>query len=223
MAKPILIGELKFASQKAALDFAREIRDRYEDGAKIAGSDAAFLENLLSLHPEADQKFGKGISHFSVQADSVFGTTRHFVVHRKDGTATDFSFKSCIEGSSARRDALSALREAVADQVTGFKNAAFAGKTEVPCAVRGALTTFRDAHVDHIPPRTYAALVAGWLRQEGIGLEDVAVTPPADNQVLTEMTDEDQMASWQRFHRKHAKLRIVCSGANLSDVRRRKR
>lgn len=222
MAKPIAIGELKFATQKAALAFAREIRDRYEDGQKIFGSDAAFLEDLLALHPEADQKFGKGISHFSVQRDSVFGTTRHFVVHRKDGTSTDFSFKSCIEGSSARRDALSALREAVADQITGFKNSAFGGKTEVVCAVRGTPTSFRDAHVDHIPPRTYAALVAGWLRQEHITLLDISVTPPVDNQVLTEMTDERQILSWQDFHRRYAKLRIVCSAANLSDVRRQK-
>jgi hypothetical protein len=223
MAKPILIGERTFPSQKAALDFAREVRDRYDDGEVIAEPDAAFLQDLLSLHPEADQKFGKGITHFSVQADAVFGTTRHFVVHRKDGTSTDFSFKSCIEGSSARRDALSALREAVADQITGFKKSAFAGKTEVPCAVRGTLTSYRDAHVDHIPPRTYAALVAGWLRQEGIGLLNVAVTPPADNQVLTEMTDWQQIESWRAFHGKHARLRVVCWEANLSDIRRQKR
>src|SRR3954469_25318524 len=104
MAKPIVIGESRFASQKAAMAFARELRDRYADGEAIQGLDAAFLEDLLSLHPEADQKFGNGITHFSVQADSVFGTTRHFVVHRKDGSSTDFSFKSCVEGSSARRD-----------------------------------------------------------------------------------------------------------------------
>lgn len=223
MAKPIIVGEVQFPSQKAALDFARQIRDRYVDGEKITRSDAVFLADLLSLHPEADQKFGVGITHFSVQTDAVFGKTRHFVVHRKDGTSTDFSFKSCIEGSSAKRDALSALREAVAEQITGFKQAAFAGKTDVPCAVRGTPTSFRDAHVDHIPPRTYAALVTGWLRHEGLNLEDIAVTLPADNQVLTTMVGKEQMASWQQFHKKHAKLRILCSEANLSDVRREKR
>jgi hypothetical protein len=223
MAKSIVVGERKFPSQRAALEFARTIRDRYDDGEEITGGDAAFLEELLRLHPEANQKLGEGISYFSVQPDPVFGTTRHFVVHRKDGTSTDFSFKSCIEGSSARRDALSALREGVADQITGFKNSEFAGKTEVRCGVRGTLTKFRNAHVDHIPPRTYAALVTGWLRQQRITLEDIAVTPPADNQVLTTMTDEKQVESWQRFHRKYARLRIVCSEANLSDVRREKR
>ena len=223
MAKPVTIGERQFPSQKAALAFAREIRDRYGDGDRIAPADAAFLEDLLRLHPEADQKIGKGVASFSVQTDPIFGTTRHFVVHRKDGSSTDFSFKSCIEGSSARRDVLSALREAVADQITGFKNEAFDGKTEVLCTVRGVPTGFRDAHVDHIPPRTFSALVTGWLRREGIDLEDIAVTPPADNQYLTTMTDEEQINSWQQFHRKYAALRIVCSGANLSDVRRQQR
>lgn len=223
MAKPVTIGERRFPSQQAALAFARAIRDRYGDGDKVAPADAAFLEDLLRLHPEADQKIGVGVANFSVQTDPVFGRTRHFVVHREDGSSTDFSFKSCIEGSSIRRDALSALREAVADQVTGFKNEAFAGRSEVLCAVRGVPTRFCDAHVDHIPPWTYSALVTEWLQHEGIKLEDVAVTPPADNQHLATMTDARQLHSWQRFHREHARLRIVCSEANLSDVRRQQR
>jgi hypothetical protein len=223
MAKPIIVGDLQFTTQEAALDFVRGIRDRYRDGAVIDAPDGTFLASLLSLHPEADQKFGNGIAHFSVQTDAVFGTTRHFVVHREDGTSTDFSFKACIEGSSARRDALAALREAVAPQVTGFKQEAFEGRIDVPCGVRGTPTPFGDAHVDHIPPRTFAALVTGWLRDEGIELLDVLVTPPADNQLLTEMADHTQLTSWRQFHAKHALLRIVSAGANLSDVRRTKK
>ena len=223
MAKPVTIGERQFPSQKAALAFAREIRDRYSDGDKIAPPDEMFLGDLLRLHPGADQKIGTGVASFSVQTDPIFGKTRHFVVHRKDGSSTDFSFISCIEGSSVRRDTLSALREAVSDQITGFKNDAFAGKTEVLCSVRHLPTDFRDAHVDHIPPRTFSALLTGWLRCEGIDLDKVEVTPPMDNQHLTTMTNDSQIESWQQFHRKYARLRIVCSSANLSDVRRQVR
>jgi hypothetical protein len=37
------------------------------------------------------------------------------------------------------------------------------------------------------------------------------------------MTDAEQINSWQQFHRESARLRIVCSGANLSDVRRQQK
>jgi len=219
MAKPVRIGTLEFKSQKLALEFIREIRDRYADGESVAGADATILMDLIRLHSEADSKIGTGIVRFSVATDTAYGRTRHFVLHRKDSSSTDFSFLNCIQGASARADALNALREEIAEHTIAFKQEAFAGKDTVPCAVRGSMTQFRDAHVDHQPPRTFAALVTDWLRKEGISLDQVAVVPTSDNEVTNRMADAHQARSWKRFHSKHAILRIVCAGANLSDVR----
>jgi hypothetical protein len=104
--------------------------------------------------------------------------------------------------------------KAVADHVTGFKNDAFAGRTEQTCALPGSPTTFRDAHVDHVPPATFSGLVTDWLRCGQIRHADISVTPGADNQRLTTMTYARQTESWREFHRTKAVLRIVCGEAN---------
>lgn len=219
MAKVVRVGKLEFRTQKLAVEFFRDIRDRYSDGEVVAEADAAHLMELIRLHSEADNKIGIGIVSFSVTTDAAYGRTRHFVLYRKDGSSTDFSFLNCIQGSSARSDALNALREEIAEQTVSFKQSVFADKQSVPCAVRGTQTSFRDAHVDHQPPRTFAALAADWLRKEHLTLEDVAVVPTVDNAITNRMADTTQAASWRQFHMKLAVLRIVCAQANLSDVR----
>lgn len=151
--------------------------------------------------------------------DLRFARTRHFVVIRSDGSSTDFSFKVCVTGASLRRDRVGALRSAIAQQVADFKSRAFAGRTTVPCRVRGVMTSFRDADVDHAPPTTFDRLVEQWLCSEGLKLEDIAIGPAADNQIVSEITDNEQLTSWQAFHLKYARLRITCRAANLSEVR----
>lgn len=219
MAKVITVGSIVFPSQKAALDFIRAVRDEYEDGERINATHQAFLHELLLLHSESAEKIGSGIQYFTVTTEREFGRTRHFVVVRTDGSSTDFSFNNCVKGANPRADRLQALRVAVAEEVATFKNKAFAGGSSVSCAVRGVQTPFRDADVDHTPPKTFAKLVERWLSRSGIDLGDVAVSPAADNQIVSTMGDQRQLRSWQAFHKKHAELRIVCRAANLSDVR----
>lgn len=159
MAKVITVGTVVFPSQKAALEFIRAVRDEYEDGERIDATHQAFLHELLLLHSEAAEKIGSGIEYFTVATEQEFGRTRHFVVVRTDGSSTDFSFNNCVKGANPRADRLQALRVAVAEQITEFKNEAFSGRTSVSCAVRGVPTQFRDADVDHTPPSTFAKLV----------------------------------------------------------------
>ena len=97
MAKAVIIASLTFPTKRAAKDFFREIRDRYKDGERIAREDDGYLRDLVAVHPEAGLKIGCGISHFTVETDSEFGTTRHFVIHRTDGSSTDVSFLSSID------------------------------------------------------------------------------------------------------------------------------
>ncbi len=222
MPKAIVIGERAFKSHEAAKRFVRDIRDAYEDGVRVSEVDAAVLADLLLLHSEALQKIGKGIAGFSVATESQYGgRNRHFVVHRVDGSSTDFSFKNCIEGPSHRNDRLGALREAIAPQTTRFKQLAFEKVPRVRCAMEGTWIEFADAHVDHATPRTFAALVAKWLQSESLDLDDVTITPPGDNQLVAELADASQRRSWTTFHEKHAALRMVSSRANLSAAKRK--
>lgn len=219
MPKDVVIASQVFRTKKAAKDFFRDIRDRYKDGERIAQEDDGFLRDLISIHPEAEVKYGCGISHFSVERDVEFGTTRHFVIHRIDGSKTDVSFHSAIDGRNERRDRLEALRRAIEQQILDFRNSAFASSNKLTCPLRGVSITETLYHIDHEPPNTFVRLVDRWLNAEGLELANLQITPPADNQIVTEMIDDAQLQSWQEFHRVNAKLRLLSPLGNLSDAK----
>lgn len=92
-AKPVNIGSLRFSKKSEADEFFKKMLYKYELADKVSDADAAYLTDLLAMHPEADEKIGVGIESFSVRT-ADFGT-RCFWVNRSDGTTEKFSFKSC--------------------------------------------------------------------------------------------------------------------------------
>lgn len=219
MAKPVVLASLTFPSQTKAKAFFREIRDRYEDGERVSDEDSRYLHDLIAIHPEAETKIGCGISHFSVGTETRFRRTRHFMIYRTDGTSTDVSFKSPIEGRNPRRDRLEALRRAIEDQILEFRRKAFDSEERILCPLRGVPITPKSYHIDHEPPVIFVRLVDQWLELQAMELEDLEITPPTDNQIVTEMTNEVQISSWRNFHKERAKLRLLSPRANLSDAR----
>lgn len=215
----IKIGGREFSSKAAAKRHFRTIRERYSDNERVSDDDAALLHELLSSHPDAVQKVGAGVDHFTVAPQAPFGT-RCFVLHRQDGTSTEWSADSCIDGGDERRDRLAALRVAIAPQIVDFKRREFDGRRSVTCVVTGSQTEFGEADVDHIPPDTFAALVTAWLESENMSLEDVEITPPRDAQPQPAITNNKQRESWGEFHRRHSRLRITSRAANRGVVRR---
>lgn len=219
MAKAVVIASLQFPSKKLAKEFFRELRDRYPDGCRIGEEDDRYLRELIAIHPEADAKVGCGMSHFTVETDALFGRTRHFMIHRIDGSSTDVSFLSAIDGHNERRDRLGALRRGIENQIVLFKQLAFSSDCPKICPLRGVPITEDAYHVDHTPPQTFVYLVDGWLAQESLQIEDLEITPPSDNQIVTEMTNDNQKRSWQDYHRTHASLRLLSPLGNLSDAK----
>jgi hypothetical protein len=220
MAVSVVIGGLVFRTKGEAKQFFRGIRDRYPDGARLGPEDDALLRELLACHPEAADKAGAGVAHFTVVTDAHFGRTRHFTVHRVDGSSTDFSYHSCIDGRNERRDRLGALRRAVEDQIVSFRERAFAAGQPLVCPLRGVEITRAAYHVDHTPPAVFDVLVQEWLLSQRLELTAVPITPPGDNQIVAEMTDTTQLKSWWVHHRQHARLRLLSPRANLSEARR---
>ena len=216
----IQIGCLTFKSKKEAKDYIRPIFNKYKDGQRIAGEEDSFLRDLISLHPESVTKIGSGISHFTIQPDQEWGTTRHFVLVRLDGQSTDFSFHTCIDGSNKRQDVYSALRHAVSEQVIAFKRSAFAGDILPLCSYHNCSLTELEAHVDHVSPNTFLILANNWMAINSLSIEDVELVDNADNQWIRELRDKEQARSWQEYHIKNATLRIISKLANLSDSKK---
>jgi hypothetical protein len=198
-----------------ARDRCREIIAATENGELITGDDAEFLLWLLDRHPRAAEKIGRGVAGFTVQ-DAQLGT-RCFVVRRVDGSSTDFSFYSCITAPDVTVLARKAMRRAVADQVSEFKQAS-AARGPLICAVTGQVLSWDNAHVDHAP-RVFAALADDWAKRVG-GYPAIRLAPAADDQLGRTLMQVDAEA-WADFHRANAHLRIVSRLANLSLLRKR--
>ncbi len=93
-AKPITIGSLHFPRRGAAAAHLQAILHRYDVGDKVGTADEDVLRAALALHPDADEKVGCGITHFSVRT-ADFGT-KCFWINRMDGSTEKFSYRACI-------------------------------------------------------------------------------------------------------------------------------
>jgi hypothetical protein len=216
---PIQIGFLSFKSKKEAKDYIRLLFSKYENSERIKDTDDTLLRDLILLHPESEAKVGIGISHFTIELDQEWGTTRHFVIIRDDGSSTDFSFHTCIDGTNDRQDRYSAMRNAVAYQVVDFKALEFSGDVLPICFYLKCTLTESEAHVDHEAPQTFHVLANAWLQANGLKIEDLELVDNADNQWIRKLRREDQIKSWQEFHLSRAKLRIISKRANLSNAK----
>ena len=211
----MMLDDTRRGWKTKARNRCREIIAATKNGELVTGDDAEFLLWLLDRHPRAAEKIGCGVAGFTVQ-DAGMGT-RCFVVHRVNGSSTDFSFYSCITAPDSTVLVRKAMRRAVADQVTEYKQAS-AARGPLICAITGQVLSWDNAHVDHAPP-IFVALADDWAKQVG-GYLAIRLTLAADNQLGRTLTPGDA-DEWADFHRANAHLRIVSRLANLSLLRKR--
>ncbi|MEV5033970.1 DCL family protein [Sphingobium sp. LMC3-1-1.1] len=93
-AKPLDLGPMHFAKRGDAVAHLNDMLHRYDLGDRVNEADAVILRAALERHPEAPDKIGCGITHFSVRT-ADFGT-RCFWLNRTDGTTEKFSHTACI-------------------------------------------------------------------------------------------------------------------------------
>jgi len=212
-AKPLEIGMLIFAKKGDAAEHFREILYRYETGVAIPEPDSTHIYWLLERHPEAAAKIGAGIQEFSTRR-AMFNT-RCFEIRRTDGTTTDFSVKSCLDGKSpsAFAEALRALRAEVTEDTNQMKWEYFRSSKhpdqKVPCALTGRLLSLDEAAADHAPPNTFKALAEKFFSLQAIVPTSDLLTPPRDNQYTPVLANRDLAEQWRAFYRTNANVRIV--------------
>jgi hypothetical protein len=186
------LGFAQFASKSAAKEHFRTMLNRYRAGQDVSEADAAELECLLGGHPEATDKIGCGVAGFRVGKGAYRSIC--FEVVRTNGSATDFSYASCIDGrASPLQEALRALRQEVQNDIMQAKREHFARHADaegrVLCAVSGVRTTIEESHADHAPPYPFAVLAKLFLAARGVVPDRNTVQPPSDNQYVPRLTD----------------------------------
>lgn len=213
----------------AALNHFKAMLARHADGVVVEDrSDHDDLVALLERYDEAitdgSSKTGVGIDHFTRIRNNFNGySTPSFWVHRTDGTATDFSYISGINGQpkGLSREFYDACHATVQDDLIAAKRRFFAEHGDergcVPCEITAAGIGFEDAHLDHAWP-TFGQIVAAfraaraWTREIPSGI----VTLPAGAQMQSMFLDVDVAAAFKEFHHGLAVPRIVERKANLS-------
>lgn len=212
----IAIADRMFKTKEEARRYFRKMLRGYSPGEKVmqGGDDERLLRALLTRHPEAAHKIGAGIYHFEVR--KVMGNQCFWIV-RNDGTETDFSIHSCLDGSpSAKRMVSAALRFAVSEDVRLQKAEIFGGASVVPCAVTGKMLTVDQGHMDHQPPMIWDVILAQFLIDERLTYDAIGVGTGADAQVVPIILDEALVDRFRVYHRRVARLAFVEASVNMS-------
>lgn len=215
MGKPISINNIQFKSKKSAKDYIRALINRCEMDKDLEGEDLSFVLSLLEYHHEYLYKRGVGIASIYVSSPPVY-SSRCFYIKRLDGSTTDFSWITCIDGENLKKDVLEAFRTAIKYQIDDFRAKELRVTTH--CPYTGEALTAKHCHVDHVYPNTFINLVEEFVWP--FNLQDVRITPSSDNQYCSELADPLERSQWQAFHLKHAKLRLLSPTGNLSHAKK---
>ncbi len=208
------VGPWEFPTKQAAMAYTRALLHEPPLSTPIINQGDEFLRSLINQHPEADVKIGAGINHFTVETEGPWGT-RHFVLHRRDRTSTDFSFRSCFQAPTHRSQVYAALRAAVADQVLAFRDRMCRRGVPIICALSGAPLPPDQVHVDHIYPFTFSAMVESWLQEAGLVVNDLHLQPSQDHQQICQLVNENLSTAFAEYHRRHARYRLLDRRVNM--------
>ena len=214
-----------FSSKKDVINYIRkDILYAYGDYQALETEHHNFMLHLLRLHPHGNQKIGQGVKSIWPQSNKANGfPTRGFWVERVDGSRTDFSYLQCLNPSSPKQDFYKACRQAIAEDIIQFSMEYFsryAVEDKIQCPITGDWITKRESHVDHIPPDTFDQIVRAFIETNNIDTDKVALMRHVNGKIGCRFDDGLLVEKWIKYHRNHAKLRVVSRKANLSLIKK---
>lgn len=205
-----------FDTQRALQQHVSAFLHGHRPPYRLTADETAFFVDLLERHPSADTKIGVGVRAIWILGNGKFGNG--FYVERIDGTREDFSYKQCLRPMTHASKCKFAFRRAIDDQVLAVKVSVFrAGNEVLPCPITGEPMTWETAHVDHEPPRTFAALLEAYLDKRGLSYDDIVLSeaPGGIGKALPVHIARD----WADWHSRYARLRVISADANVRLVR----
>lgn len=204
--------ESQRALQQHVSAFLRDHRPPY----RLTADEAAFMLDLLERHPSAETKIGIGVAAIWILGNGKFGNG--FYVERIDGTREDFSYKQCLRPFTHASKCKFAFRRAIDEQVLAVKMQVFRRGDEVfTCPITGEPMTWETAHVDHIPPRTFARLLETYMDRQGLTFDDIDLDEAPGG--IGKALPHALAADWAAWHQAVAQLRVISADANVRLVR----
>ena len=221
--KPVSLNNGRsWPSRGAAIDYFRELRDRYPVGA--TNSDPADHSDLMALLKRYDMcgldgpsKIGAGVDRFETRLNITNGGRNvGFWVIRVDGSETDFSFIRAVNKApkAAFDQLVDACRTVVQPELQSARIAYFAMHADrsgrVVCAISGDLISERDCGLDYAE-KGFSELVGDFAIVQGWqgGIPGGVLSAPADAQTTTSFASQSYAAAFRKFHRTTARVRVV--------------
>jgi hypothetical protein len=209
----IVVADQTFKSKQSLLNRIREILYKYQMGDFVQEDDASFLTSCLN---QANIYYGYPSETpiaWRVMAQPRWNGAE-FVFLRPDGTRENPSIKrlSMTKSKEGKTPRMASRRD-ISEQILDFRATKFTASglscDEPGCEYTSPSTA--DFNVDH-DSQTYVELYEAWLYQSGVDESKIKIIERRDEYGV--MIDfgmaEPYKSSWAEFHKKHAKLQILC-------------
>lgn len=196
----------------------RHIAEKAELGVPLAGKHFDFMRDLFAYHSRAEDKIGEGIEQIVVRRAARNKRNREFWIKTAGSDEwIDISWKECVRATTPLQEFENACRQAVRPVTQDFASRVFAEEGRggrLVCPITGAHFTRSQAHVDHDDPWPFKAIVAQFIRNEGLDVNVVEYDGFEHGSTRITLRDSSLADRFRAFHDSVARLRVVSATGN---------
>ena len=166
--------------------------------------------SVISRHSCFARKSAAGLTGIRIAFHPQYKRYKVVYIQHTDGTSTDIRFVKPYPSPAAKETAgvRCALRHAIRDQTFGYKKTSFT--PGMACANCYEELVWSETQVDHVVK--FRDLCSTFLNAHGHHKH-----PLVDNResgVVFGEDDAEYMQTWQKYHKQHAKLQLLCAACN---------
>ena len=201
----IRIGDKSFLSHSDASTYTGNLLAniyRKHNGVVISTTrEWNYLYDLLTRHPSAEEKIGKGIKAFIIRYNDFKKLVLH--IQRTDNTIRTVSWRYCInlKRSNQRRNIYLAMRSAVWYQLHVFRE-----NYEGSCAICNKSIDYETSTIHHESP-TFEELMNDFTETNPPPV--VFDTDGQRNQPIFKIEDVLYKRDWEKYHEENCNLLAV--------------
>lgn len=220
--KDIVINDKIFKTKKSALEFYKNILNKYEPGSSLDDDDFLHIVDLVNYQPAsayedevlpAPEENGEVMEIDDVFVDfhPVFKKAKcFFVVFGEEEWL--FSYILSINGDlSPERKFYIACRNSVKGALHGFKEEIFKNKP-VKCPISKQFLTWENCHIDHKSPMTFSVIVKTFIESRKVDIYEIELKY---ENYLWQFENEETNNEFLEYHNNLAILRAISVEENL--------
>ena len=209
-----VIGNKSYKSKSEAEKYVRDLIKMIGVCSSVKHSDPeSFNELKLVINNHPNKEKIKDVIDFRIVMNKLNKNAFELNIIKDDGTIEDISWKMCISGKEKtnKQQLQSAYRYSIDDQIYNYKQSVsltYCSLCHNVCNILGG------AQIDHVIhfEKLYIDFQNEINMEPPIEFDDA---PDGSNRHIFKMRDIDYDIAWQEYHKKNAKLRVLCRDCNL--------